>query len=67
MEARTYVIVRQPQTQAARMEGLGQSAQRDARVERATQPPQPRATTHIEQLNTQEMAAYKPADSCVAA
>ena len=29
--------------------------------------PKPQVTTHIEQLNTQEMAAYKPADSCVAA
>ena len=29
--------------------------------------PEPQATTRIEQLNTQEMVTYKPADSCVAA
>ena len=38
-----------------------------AREQSAPRPPEPQATTHIEQLNTQEMVAYKPADSCIAA
>ena len=37
------------------------------REQSTPRPPQPQATTHIEQLNMQEMVAYKPADSCVAA
>ena len=67
------VIVRRPQTLAARVEGRAQSTRRDVRAERAAGCeqsarwlPEPQATTHIEQLNTQEMVAYKPADSCVA-
>ena len=36
------------------------------REQSAPRPPEPQATTHIEQLNTREMVAYKPADSCVA-
>ena len=42
----------------ARVAGCEQSTPR---------PPEPQATTCIEQLNTQEMVTYKPADSCVAA
>ena len=33
----------------------------------APQLPEPQATTRMEQLNSQQMVAYKPADSCVAA
>ena len=33
----------------------------------APRPPEPQATTRIEQLNMQEMVAYKLADTCVAA
>ena len=36
------------------------------REQSAPRLPEPQATTRIEQLNTQEMVAYKPADSCVA-
>ena len=37
------------------------------REQSASWPPEPQATTRMEQLNTQEMGAYKSADSCVAA
>jgi hypothetical protein len=37
MVARTYEIVRRPQTLAARVDGQGQSAWREARAERALQ------------------------------
>ena len=39
----------------------------EGREQSAPRPPEPQATTHIEQLNMQEMVAYKPADSCIAA
>ena len=45
-----------------------ESKARAARCEQsAPWPHEPQATTRIEQLNMQEMVAYKPADSCVAA
>ena len=44
------------------------STARAAGCEQSTpRPPEPQATTRIEQLNTQEMVAYKPADSCIVA
>ena len=54
-------------TRAEHLEGRESRAHVTGREESAPRPPQPQATTHIEQLNTQEMVAYKPDDSCVAA
>ena len=48
-------------------EGRESRARVAGREQSAPRPPEPQATTHIEQLNTQEMVAYKLADSCVAA
>ena len=48
-------------------EGRESRARAAGREQSAPRPPEPQATTRIEQLNTQEMVAYKPADSCVAA
>ena len=47
--------------------GRESRARAAGRKQSTPRPPEPQATTHIEQLNTQEMVAYKPADSCVAA
>ena len=54
-------------TRAEHPEGRESRARAAGREQSAPRPPQPQATTRIEQLNTQEMVAYKPADSCVAA
>ena len=48
-------------------EGCESRARAMGREQSTPQTPQPQATTRIEQLNTQEMVAYKSADSCVAA
>ena len=48
-------------------EGRESRARAAGREQSAPRPDEPQATTRIEQLNTQEMVAYKPADSCVAA
>ena len=50
-----------------RLEGCESRVRVAGHEQSAPWPPQPRATTRIEQLNTQEMVAYKPTDSCVAA
>ena len=54
-----------PNTGSAR--GGTRAEHPEGRERSAPRPPEPQATTRIEQLNTQEMVAYKPADSCVAA
>ena len=54
-------------TRAEHPEGRESRARAAGRERSAPRPPEPQATTRIEQLNTQEMVAYKPADSCVAA
>ena len=54
-------------TRAEHPEGRESRARAAGREQSAPRPPEPQATTHIEQLNTQEMVAYKPTDSCVAA
>ena len=54
-------------TSAEHLEGCESRARVAGREQSAVRPPEPQATTRIEQLNTQEMVAYKPADSCVAA
>ena len=48
-------------------EGRESRARTAGREQSTPRPPEPQATTRIEQLNTQETVAYKPADSCVAA
>ena len=48
-------------------EGCESRARAAGREQSAPRLPEPQATTHIELLNTQEMVAYKPADSCIAA
>ena len=48
-------------------EGRESRARAEGREQSAPRPPESQATTHMEQLNTQQMVAYKPADSCVAA
>ena len=54
-------------TRAEHPEGRESRARAAGREQSAPRPPEPQSTTHIEQLNMQEMVAYKPADSCVAA
>ena len=54
-------------TREERLGGRDSRARAVGREQSAPWPPEPQATTRIEQLNTQEMVAYKPADSCVAA
>ena len=54
-------------TRAEHPEERESRARAMGREQSTPQPPEPQATTRIEQLNTQEMVAYKPADSCVAA
>ena len=54
-------------TRAEHPEGRESRARAVGREQSAPRPPEPQATTHMEQLNTQQMVAYKPADSCVAA
>ena len=54
-------------TRAEHSEGRESRARAAGYEQSAPRPPEPQATTRIEQLNTQEMVAYKPADSCVAA
>ena len=53
-------------TRAERPEGRKSRAHVAGREQSVPRLPEPQATTHIEQLNTHEMVAYKPADSCVA-
>ena len=48
-------------------EGRESRARAAGREQIAPRPSEPQATTRIEQLNTLEMVAYKPTDSCVAA
>ena len=48
-------------------EGHESRAHAAGREQSTPRSPEPQATTRIEQLNTQEMVAYKPADSCVVA
>ena len=52
-------------TRAEHPEGHESRAHMVGHEQRAPRPPEPQATTHIEQLNTQEMVAYKPANSCI--
>ena len=53
-------------TRAEHPEGRESRARAAGREQSAPRPPEPQATTRIEQLNTQEMVAYKLADSrCV--
>ena len=54
-------------TRAEHPEGRESRARAAGCKQSAPRPPEPQATTCIEQLNTQEMVAYKPADTCVAA
>ena len=54
-------------TRAEHPEERESRARAMGREQSTPQPPEPQATTRIEQLNTQEMVAYKSADSCVAA
>ena len=54
-------------TRAEHPEGRESRARAVGRKQNAPRPPEPQATTHIEQLNTQVLVAFKPADSCVAA
>ena len=54
-------------TRAEHPEGRESRARAAGREQSAPWPPEQQATTRIEQLNTQEMVAYKPSDSCVAA
>ena len=54
-------------TRAEHPEGRESRARTAGREQSAPRPPEPQATTRIEQLNTQEMVSYKPADSCIAA
>ena len=54
-------------TRAEHQEGCESSARAAGQEQSAPRPPEPQATTRIEQLNTQEMVVYKPTDSCVAA
>jgi hypothetical protein len=54
-------------TRAEHPEGRESRARAAGCKQSAPRPPEPQATTHIEKLNTQEMVAYKPTDSCVAA
>ena len=50
-------------TRAEHPEGRESRARAAGRVQSPPRLPEPQATTHIEQLNTQEMVTYKPADS----
>ena len=54
-------------TRAEHLEGRESRAHAAGREQSASRPPEPQATTRMEQLNSQQMVAYKPADSCVAA
>ena len=54
-------------TRAEHPEGREGRARAAGHEQSMSRPPEPQATTRIEQLNTQEMVAYKLADSCVAA
>ena len=54
-------------TRAERPEGCESRARAAGREQSAPWPPEPQATTRIEQLNTHEMVANKLAESCVAA
>ena len=54
-------------TGAEHPEGRESRACTVGREQSAPWVPEPQATTRIEQLSTQKMVAYKPADSCVAA
>ena len=54
-------------TRAKHLEGRESRARVAGREQCAPRPPEPQATTRIEQLNTQEMVAYKPTNICVAA
>ena len=55
------------ETRAEHPEGRESSACMAGHEQSAPRPPEPQATTRMEQLNTQQIVAYKPADSCVAA
>ena len=52
-------------TRAEHPEERESRARAMGREQSTPQPPEPQATTRIEQLNTHEMVAYKPAESCV--
>ena len=54
-------------TRVEHPEGCKTRARAAGREQSAPRPPELQATTRIEQLNTQEMVTYKPADTCVAA
>ena len=54
-------------TMAEHLKGRESRARAAGREQSASRPPEPQEPTHIEQLNTQEMVAYKPTDSCIAA
>ena len=54
-------------TRAVHPEGHESRARVAGREQSAVRPPEPQATTRMEQLNTQQMVAYKMADSCVTA
>ena len=54
-------------TRAEHPEGRESRACMAGREQSAPRLPEPQATTRMEQLNTQQMVAYKLADSCVAA
>ena len=52
-------------TRAEHPEGRESRARVAGREQSALRPTEPEATTRMEQLNTQQMVAYKPADSCI--
>ena len=52
-------------TWAEHPEGRESRARVAGREQSTSRPSEPQETTRIEQLNTQEMVAYKPADSCI--
>ena len=54
-------------TRVEHPEGHESRARAAGRKQSTPRPPEPQATTRMEQLNSQQMVAYKPADSCVAA
>ena len=51
-------------TRAEHLAGCKSRARAAGHEQSTPRPPEPQATTHIEQLNMQEMVAYKPANSC---
>ena len=53
-------------TRAEHPEGRESRARVEGREQSAPWPLEPQATTRMEQLNMQQMVAYKPANSCLA-